>query len=245
MGYESEVVDDRYQRVADRLVCLAIALTAFALVATRYQALYTTWDLNRVALVTVGAFLHQESSDADLTLARLGLRNCRAYWLRAIIMDDETEPYRREQGFAEAIRCSPAYVELAWNVLPASRALAKLAVAQHPTEAAAWLWLAQLHAEAEPARAIQLYRQGLSLNPYDAISWRLLGDLLVDRSPAEAIVAYLQSCRYGDPGYHGCLRAGRTAEQMNDIPAAIQYYRYSRFPPARERADELERAHIP
>jgi tetratricopeptide (TPR) repeat protein len=92
-----------------------------------------------------------------------------------------------------------------------------------------------------PARAIQLYRQGLEGKPRDGVRWYELGDLLRDSDPQVAIEAYLQSCYLGDPGKHGCYGAGRAAEAMGDIQAAIGYYRLSRWEGALDRADELEK----
>ncbi len=100
--------------------------------------------------------------------------------------------------------------------------------------------MASILAQAQPERAIQLYRQGLEGKPNDGVRWYELGDLLVDIDPMAAIEAYLQSCIQGDPGKHGCDGAGKIAESLGDIPLAIQYYRRSGWEGAQQRAAELE-----
>lgn len=85
-----------------------------------------------------------------------------------------------------------------------------------------------------------LYRAGLALKPHDGIRWRELGDLLRDSNPQEAIQAYLKSCENGDPGSHGCLRAGLTAEALGDLENAILYLRRSKYSGALEKADKIE-----
>ena len=54
------------------------------------------------------------------------------------------------------------------------------------------------------------------------------------------IAVYLESCCKGDPGSNDSYRAGLTAEQLGDLPAAIRYLRLSRYSGALERADRLE-----
>jgi hypothetical protein len=226
---------------ASYIICLAAAV---ALLSLRYQTLVDTYAFNRVARDAVQVvMLGFKPGAVDSALAKLELRNCRANWYRGIITDYATGRDLREQYFSEAIRCSTTYVEMARNALPGSELLANQAVILHPDNPDGWLWLAQLREEGEPARAISLYRRGLALKQYDARSWRALGDLLVEETPEEAVQAYVRSCIYGDPGNHGCWRAGRVAELLGDVPAAIRYYRFSRWLVARDRADELERLH--
>ena len=100
--------------------------------------------------------------------------------------------------------------------------------------------MATILAKEQPDRAIQLYRQGLEAKPYDGVRWYELGDLLAETDPHAALAAYHQSCHNGDPGSHGCYGAGLMAEEIGDIPLAVQYYRQSRWENAQQRADELE-----
>ena len=114
-------------------------------------------------------------------------------------------------------------------------------VSEHTnTQAEVKFLLAIIISKREPEAAIQLYRQGLRLKQVDGISWYELGDLLAKTDPDAAIEAYLKSCRYGDPGKHGCYGAGRVAEDQGNIKQAIQYYRKSTWEEALARADQLE-----
>ena len=99
---------------------------------------------------------------------------------------------------------------------------------------------AQIIGKERPEEAIDLYQRLLELRPHDGVLWRELGDLLVEKDPYTAIDAYLQSCYKKDPGAHGCYNAGRTAENLGDLHAAIRYYRLSKWSGALERADTLE-----
>jgi tetratricopeptide (TPR) repeat protein len=92
-----------------------------------------------------------------------------------------------------------------------------------------------------PERAVALYQQGLTLNPYDGVRWRELGDLLRDTDSEAAKEAYYQSCRYGDPGSHGCLEAGRIAEEQGNLEEAIRFYKLSLWQPVLDRANMLEK----
>lgn len=104
--------------------------------------------------------------------------------------------------------------------------------------------MAEILAKNQPERAIQLYRQGLQHRPNDAVRWYELGDLLSKTDPHAALDAYLESCYHGDPGFHGCYKAGRMAEVLGDFQAAIRYYRLSKWAESLKRADELEQTLI-
>ena len=101
--------------------------------------------------------------------------------------------------------------------------------------------MASILAEEQPERAIELYHQGLEGKPNDGVRWYELGNLLVETDPQAALAAYHQSCHNGDPGSHGCYPAGLLAEELGDLPLALQYYRLSRWEGALQRAAELEK----
>ena len=154
------------------------------------------------------------------------------------VSDEDT----RDEDWVEAMRCSPRYVPMALRILPDHRslALAETAVQVQPNSADAWFWLAEVRSQEDPQAAIELYRHGLALRPTDGRRWVALGNLLVSRDPQAAIEAYLQACKHGDPGSNGCWNAGKTAERLGDIPAAIRYYRLSQWSVAQSRAAQLE-----
>jgi tetratricopeptide (TPR) repeat protein len=102
--------------------------------------------------------------------------------------------------------------------------------------------MATILAATDPSRAIELYQDGLQRSPRDGVRWYELGHLLADVDVEAALEAYARSCRYGDPGSHGCYGAGRMAERQGDVFLAIEYYRQSRWAGAQERADQLEQA---
>jgi tetratricopeptide (TPR) repeat protein len=89
--------------------------------------------------------------------------------------------------------------------------------------------------------ASQYYAESARLNPSDGLAWCRLGwvEEAQERLPS-ALDAFWQCCQNGDPGSNGCYSAGRVAEKLGDIPAAIRYYRLSHWSPALQRADELE-----
>jgi len=121
-----------------------------------------------------------------------------------------------------------------------------------PEIAEGWFWRAELNyavwhagqvqslSEEERSKSIEYFMNGLLLDPKDGLRWRELGDLMRPKDPQSAIQAYLQSCFNGDPGLNGCWLAGKTAEEIGEYENAINYYRYSRWPNAHNRADQLE-----
>jgi len=150
------------------------------------------------------------------------------------------------------MHCHPHYVLLLHTLLPENSNFPTYATQKLPHIAEGWFWQAELNyavlkgnqvqnlSAEERSRTIEYFVNGLSLDPKDGLRWRELGDLLKMGDPQTAIQAYLQSCFNGDPAYNGCWLAGKTAEQIGEIENAIQYYRYSRWEVARDRAGELE-----
>lgn len=167
-------------------------------------------------------------------------RLCRARWLAGLVAPD---PDERRSEWAELIRCSPEYFDLLQVVVPDDRRLAELAVAAWGDHGEAHFWLARVLARRLESRkdAVARYRRGLELEPESARAWLELGNLLAEDRPEEALEAYGEACRRGDPGANACVRAGRTAERLGDVDAAIRWYRASRWGPSRARGDELAR----
>jgi putative inorganic carbon (HCO3(-)) transporter len=220
---------------------LAIFIILFAVLF--WPSLRQQLDLNRAAKLTAEALLADSRllPKADAELARLAVDNCRAHWLRGLVAQARGQKAKQDSAWTDLIRCSPRFMRLLQIVAPNNQRLAELAVRAQPESAEAFFWLAKICTKDAPDKAIMLYREGLRLNPHDGLNWRWLGDLLARQDPQAAIEAYLQSCYNGDPGANGCWLAGRTAEQLGDTAAAIQYYRMSRWSGAHERAEKLER----
>ena len=127
--------------------------------------------------------------------------------------------------------------------------LAEYATTARPGAAESWFWLAEavggysdykFRDLTQKDEIIGLLQTGLSLSPDDGLRWRLLGDLFRQADPESAISAYLQSCFNGDPGSNGCWLAGQVAEENGLVREAIEYYRYSNWQGALDRADVLE-----
>ena len=230
-------------RHRSRVDCVLLIIVFLALVVPCWGRLDRHLALNVAAWTTMKALSNDPAllPVAYTALAELTPDVCRANWLGGLVANRLGWEANRDASWEAAIRCSSGYVSMLHAVVPDNQGLAELSVREHPKSAQALFWLAQIRAKATPAEAIELYRSGLQLDPHNSVMWRELGDLLTDRDPQSAIEAYLQSCYNGDFGYHGCYRAGLTAEQQGDITSAIHYYRFSRWSGALERADELEK----
>jgi hypothetical protein len=176
------------------------------------------------------------------TLTRLEARHSPSLgWLHGLVCERLDDMPGRDSAWAILVCRSPRHIPLLRLRAPQTRVLAECAVGAHATSAEALFWLAGILAATDTARAIALYRTGLSYDADDGLSWYRLGSLLAFTDPRQAIVAFGESCIHGDPGANGCLQAGRTAERLGDIPLAIQWYNKSRYIVARDRAEELRR----
>ena len=198
--------------------------------------------LNRAAVWTARALVWSPSEPAMGTASRAltTAEGCSAHWFRGLLAHAVSDEHARDTAWVKAMRCSPHYVSMVLATIPDHSLLAETAVWVQPDSADAWFWLAQVRSQEDPQVAIELYRRGLALRPTDGRRWVALGNLLAFRDPEAAIEAYLQACNHGDPGSNGCWNAGKAAERLGDIPAAIRYYRLSRWSVAQSRAAQLE-----
>lgn len=201
--------------------------------------LATNWG----ATLTTDAIFHPNQYDpvTATNVGRLAQRDCDLRWHEGLLYHWRGEMPKRGEAWNELLSCTTRFTGMMRVLAPTDEALARRAIEAQPQDAAGYFWLAEMSAAASPAEAIELYRQGLWHAPADGLAWQRLADLLVERDKDAALVAYLQSCKNGDPGANGCLRAGGLAEERGDIAAAISYYRLSKFSGALERAAELER----
>jgi tetratricopeptide (TPR) repeat protein len=201
----------------------------------------------------VRAVANERTSLAELATRLYPQRAEAWFWLGEL--QTETSPVEAAHAYRTGLQSKP-HDERAWIALGIilskqdAQAASQLYDELHLEELAGespslavetQFLLASAISQEEPERAIQLYQDGLQRKPTDGIRWRELGDLLYEKDPQAAIEAYLQSCHRGDPGSNGCYRAGRTAEELGDLEAAIRYYRLSQWSRALERADELEK----
>jgi tetratricopeptide (TPR) repeat protein len=168
-------------------------------------------------------------------------QDCRASWLLGVIENQSAGKPGLNEYWRMAIQCDPQRAGMLWAYYPRDLDLARQVNAAQPESAQGWFWLAELTDPEETTELIEYYRHGLAIDRGDSYRWRLLGDLLVNAGdlPA-ALEAYRMACRTGDAGGHGCLGAGKIAEQKGDYEAAIGFYRMSRLPELWERAKELE-----
>ncbi len=220
---------------------LLILLLAIVVTVTRHR-LVRQMALNQAAAWTARTLIRDPSKPAMHTALRVLItaEGCSTYWFRGLLAHAMNDTDVRDKAWVEAMRCSAHYVPMVLATLPDYRFLAESAVQAQPNSADAWFSLAKTRSQEDPQAAIELYHRGLALRPTDGLRWRELGDLLASRDPQAAIEAYLQSCHNGDPGSNGCYYAGKTAERLGDIQAAIRYYRLSRWSGALGRAGYLE-----
>jgi tetratricopeptide (TPR) repeat protein len=219
-----------------------------------WKALGQALRYNILAQQTLRAILLQserllETRDA---LARAADQDCRINWLQGHVEQQLGDLSRRDAAWQAALACDVRYVSLLALRFPQEREWAELAVTQWPAQADAWFWLARTYLQGQGSRlelindadradVIGLYRKGLDFAPANGLRWCQLGHFLEPVDPQGGMDAYLQCCSHGDPGSNGCWGAGRIAEQRGDLQQAIENYRLSHWPVARQRADELER----
>lgn len=201
------------------------------------------WPVNRAGQLATHVLL-DPAADVAATraaLSELSAGNCRARWYVGLVQNMAGDGPGRDAAWSGLLDCSTAYTGYMAVLAADDTALARQAIESEPENAAGYFWLASAVATADPRQAIKLYEAGLEFAPTDAHRWLALAELLEPNDPTAALDAYLLACRHGDPGANGCLRAGSLAEANGDLPAAIEYYRLSKWSGALERADELER----
>lgn len=163
-------------------------------------------------------------------------RACTAHWMATLQAQAQGELQERDQAFQLAAACDPQYVAFMQRMHPDDLSLAQIALASQPGSAESWFWVGDLL----PEKKIEYYQTGLEIEARNGERWLSLGDALQSKDFEQAMQAYLNACKNGDPGYHGCLRAGLMAEQLGLYQKAIEYYRLSAYSRVREKADALE-----
>jgi tetratricopeptide (TPR) repeat protein len=204
-----------------------------------WSNLDVVFQRNLLALETARGLLAGESLPEASQFEPLAT-DCRASWLLGVRKNQAAAQPTLNEYWRHAIQCDPQRAGMLWAYYPLDLGLARQVNAAQPKSAQGWFWLAELTAAEQTDQLIEYYRQGLAIDPSDSYRWRLLGDLLVKADDlAAALEAYRMACRTGDAGGHGCLGAGKIAEQMGDYGAAVGFYRMSRLPELWERAEKL------
>jgi tetratricopeptide (TPR) repeat protein len=198
--------------------------------------IWTALQLNIVAIQTIQTG-RAASDTLPLSYGPDFAGGCRVHWLLAMSIpaSQVDELWSAQKA---AIECDPNNILFLHTLYPENGSLAQAAVAIQPEFPEGWFWLAELTPDFDEQLA--LYAHGLELGPTDGLRWREYGDLLAPGDPQAAMQAYLQSCLNGDPGFNGCWRAGKQAENLGEIELAIEHYRLSGWAVARQRAAELQ-----
>ncbi len=157
----------------------------------------------------------------------------------AYLLGKEAE---EQTAWMNYLGCSKTSVALLRYVLPVDAMFAKKAITLYPDSVEAIYWYADAVVKNDTAEAILSYNRIVQIDPNQGLAWCRLGSLyeknqLLDQS----INAYLQCCLHNDSGENGCNGAGRVMEHLGNPRKAIEYYRLSRWQPALDRANELEK----
>lgn len=223
------------------LPLLLLLLVLLAVLILAGGALYPAILRNRLALSAArralagGPLLQPDRLDALV-------QDYRANWLLGYLENERSQEVTLNQPWQRAIACNDQYLAWIKRLNQGNLDLARQANSLYPHSSVGWFWLAELTAAEDPNQAIAYYRQGLEIAPHAGQQWLDLGILLRQAQDYPAAMdAFYQACIHGDPGYNGCLYAGRMAELLGDPQKAIHYYRLSLWPQARHQADALER----
>ncbi len=167
--------------------------------------------------------------------------DCRVVWQVILMAYANNDRSEIEADWKHLLDCTPNAIDWLFEMFPEREDMAGEAAILYPKEPLAWFWLGeQANQAVNPQRALQYYSETIRLDPANGLAWCRLGNIHEDQEQLQtAMVDYWQCCLNGDRGSNGCYGAGRIAEKLGDIPAAIQYYRHSHWLPALQRADAL------
>jgi tetratricopeptide (TPR) repeat protein len=201
-------------------------------------------DRNQLSLLMMkGAFYNLPLlASAFAGYQALGESGCQANWMAgkaADLLGKETE---KQAAWMKYIECSKTSVALLRYALPMDAMFAEKAITLYPDSVDAIYWYVNAVVKNDTEAAILSYNRIVQIDPNQELAWCRLGSLyeknqLYDQS----VKAYLQCCLHNDPGENGCYGAGRVMEKLGDPRKAIEYYRLSRWQPALDRANELEK----
>ena len=220
--------------------CLLISLIAAGLL------LIPLLQRNQAFRQALSAALSQPA-DYEQALRQIELvrsQDCRINWQASLLARRMAEPPEIEANLEQMLVCSPAAIDWLLLVAPQRADLAQRAAQLYPQQASAWFWLGDLAIGAgDFVQASRYFAVSVEIESGNGLAWCRLGQALQQQEQhPQALEAFWQCCQNGDPGSNGCYGAGRVAERLGDIPAAIRYYRRSHWQDALERADALEAA---
>ena len=160
-------------------------------------------------------------------------------WLAALLSQKMAGPQIRENAWRRLIEDSGSRIALLryQRFAKSSPGLADYAVSLHPENCHAWWWRSEIR------QTVSSWREGLAICSRNGEAWLRLADLLSrsgstdDLSPA--LEAYERACGLGDPGANACWRGGHLASRLGQNRRAVQLFRRSRLPQAREQAYAL------
>lgn len=206
--------------------------------------LVTSADRNQAFQASLQAVLRQPADyqQAMASLEALVPQDCRVNLQISLLSLRMDNPPDIESNLTHMLDCTPEAVSWLYLIVPQRTDLALRAAQLYPQEPQAWFWLGDLaKASGDLTLANQYFSESVRLDPSDGLAWCRLGWVNEAQGLLPASIdAFGQCCQNGDPGSNGCYGAGRVAEKLGDIPAAIHYYRLSHWQTALERAAELE-----
>jgi tetratricopeptide (TPR) repeat protein len=204
---------------------------------------YEFFELNQSAITISKKLLVGGSFDDKniFSVSQKTLLKCHYSWLKLVDSYLGQDIRLDDPVFEEVISCSPLFMHMLKEMIPANLQLASLANQIHPDNTFTIHWIIEI---IDPGISIQskpLIEKILSIDPKDGVAWRYLGIIyLKEGNIPLAIDAHINCCLNGDPGVNGCFNAGRLLEEQGDYDEALYYYRLSRWIKSQEAADKLE-----
>lgn len=227
-----------------RFTLAALGITT-ALIMVAFPWLLQKAGMNLLALQMLKQLSSQAAASSSIPVS-LPDKECHGPWYAGFLAQADGEIEKRNRLWIQAALCEPELIDFMHISSPQDARLASQVLEAFPDNAEAWFWDAEI--ETDPDEKIASYERGLALAPVNSRQWLLLGNLLLDKGRRledeailrQAMQAFLQACKTGDYGSNGCMGAGSVAEELGDIPLAIQYYHMSHFDWCLRRAVELE-----